>query len=87
MGHFINHINALVKCNLSNKNRYVIIDKKFLKDKYKTLEKEDRLIVKDKTNNDETTNIENDKKISNTTFYKKRIKIRDKINSLIFKGK
>lgn len=76
MGHFINHINTIVKCNLSNKNRYVIIDEKFLKNKYKTLEKEDRLIVNDRIINNEITDIEEHKKVSNTIFFKKRIKSR-----------
>ena len=57
IGHFISNINKLVECNLLNKNRYIIADKRFLKDKYKTLKKEDRLIVKDKTSNNEIIDV------------------------------
>ena len=84
MGHFINNINSNYGSNL------IIIDKKFLKDKYENhlSNKEETLEeIKEKTKEKEISGVDEYKKITNNVLNKKRIKSRNRINSLIHKDK
>lgn len=84
MGHFINNINLNYGCNL------LLIDKKYLKDKYENhlSNKEETLEeIKEKTKEKEISGVDEYKKITNNVLNKKRIKSRNRINSLIHKDK